>query len=221
MASYRFTLASALILVTSCIGQGIGKDRGGSDPRIAEPLIKNVLNRAQVSGSLAYWGRCGSHTWRPDFPKIRLLSDYSGGPREVLQELFADDPNMQVTQEPQGMIRMVETDVPSDLLNIKIRHISFRVHGPANTLNGPNSALEFILSTPEVKAFNKEKNLGLPSDVFTAPGDSGSGRRAYGELDNVTVSQALDYILQIFPGFWVYENCPSEEGGRTVFLGFF
>jgi hypothetical protein len=217
MASYRAMLVSALMLVSSCVGQ----DRAGVDSRVAPLLIMNVLSAAHVSGSLEYWGRCGPRVWQPDIPKIRELSDYSGSPREVLQRMFADDPKMRVTQEPGGTIRMIETDVPSDLLDVKISHISFTVHAPANVGNGANSALILILSTPEVKAFRKAHNIGPLGDAFPAPGNSGSGRRAYGELDNVTVSQALDYVLQIFPGILIYENCLTEEGGRSVFFNFY
>lgn len=216
MASYRL-VASVLILLTSCLGQDIG----GVDSRVAPLLVMNVLREAHVSGSLEYWGRCGPGVWEPDVPKVRTLPDYSGSPREVLQRMFADDRKMRVTQEPAGTIRMVETDVPNDLLDVKITHISFRVHAPPNVANGANSALIIILSAPEVKAFMKAHNIGPPAGTWPAPGNSGSGRRAYGELNDVTVAQALDYVLQIFPGIWIYQNCTSEEGGREVRFNFY
>jgi hypothetical protein len=214
MACHRLGLATTLILVTSCLAQ----DRGGGDPGVAWPLIGSVLKGAQVPGSLEYWGRCGSGMWRPDFPKIRPLSEPSGSPLEVLQRAFADDPKMRVTQELGGMIRMVETDVPSDLLDVKISHVSFHLPGSAN-MYGPNYALWPIFSTPEVKAFIAAKHI--QSLISFQPGGSGN-KRVYGELDNVTVSQALDYVLKIFPGFWVYENCPATDGSsRAVYVAFF
>jgi hypothetical protein len=42
----------------------------------------------------------------------------------------------------------------------------------------------------------------------------------HGELNDVTVSQALDYVLQTFPGYWIYENCATKERGRSVYLNF-
>jgi hypothetical protein len=43
-----------------------------------------------------------------------------------------------------------------------------------------------------------------------------------GPMDNVTVSQALDRILQVFPGMWVYENCPGDDGkGHVLHFWFF
>jgi hypothetical protein len=194
---------------------------------------------------------------RPDFPKVRILSDYSGPPREVLQEMFADDPQMRVTQEPGGKIRMVETDVPSDLLDVKISHLSFEprilkpAREPAQTpsdahmllrwpgqtlgdpnfrgfgaptvvLGGPGMALELILNTSEVSTFKRANNIRpFSTGGWALPGNSGSEPPVIGELDNVTLSQALDYVLETFPGFWVYENCPGENGGRTVFFNFY
>jgi hypothetical protein len=137
--------------------------------------------------------------------------------------MFVDDPKMRVTQEAGGKIRMLETDVPSDILDVKISHISFNVSGAgADLFNSPNMALRIVLHAPEVSAFMKAQNIGPLSDVeaisdMSAPNSPGVS----GDLNNVTVSQALDYILQTFPGFWIYENCPSEEGSRMVFFNFF
>jgi len=82
-------------------------------------------------------------------------------------------------------------------------------------------ALFAIMENAEVKAFKKAHNIGPLGDVYMLPGNCcGGGRVIYGELDDVTVSQALDYVLQTFPGFWVYENCLSQEGERSVYFNF-
>jgi len=183
--------------------------------------IGTILSRGHVSGSLAYWGRCGVHKSYPDFPKLRALSDYSGAPRDVLQRMFADDRHMRVTQEGDGTVRMIEDDVPTDLLDVKIRHISF-ASGPMS--HGANMALIQILALPEVEAFKKAHNIGPPEEnAFIYPGAAGNENTAIvsGDLQNVTVSQALDYVLKTFPGFWLYENCRTEGGGRTVYFNFF
>lgn len=41
-----------------------------------------------------------------------------------------------------------------------------------------------------------------------------------GELNDVTVEQALDYVAKTFPGFWTYENCRDPEGNREISVGF-
>jgi hypothetical protein len=219
ICSWAPVLASVFVLLASCLGQ----DRGGVDPKVALPILENILHTANVSGSIAYWGRCDSHKPYPDFPKLRVLPNYSGSPSEALRRAFVDDPKMQVTQEPGGMIRMVETDVPNDLLEVRIRHVSFGTPSPSpDMFNGPNNAMLLVLSAPEVKAFRRAHEIGPVSDRWIGPGNSDYRLQISGDLYDVTVSQALDYILQTYPGFWIYENCANAVGeGRTVFFGFF
>jgi hypothetical protein len=127
------------------------------------------------------------------------------------------------------MIRMMETNVQTDLLNVKIHHLSFlpsdfpfaSEFGP---VHGPRMALIAILLSPEVVSFGKEHSIGnLPSPDrgFLLPGDCcGGGLVVRGELSDITVSQALDYVLQTFPGFWLYENCMTKDGARSVYFNF-
>ncbi|MGD0567496.1 MAG: hypothetical protein ABSA78_03745 [Candidatus Sulfotelmatobacter sp.] len=155
---------------------------------------------------------------------MRILHDYSGPPKEVLGKMFADDPRMGVTQEEGGMVRMIEKDVPTDLLNFKIHHLSFFPSdaSASDPVHGPQMAVLAILENPEVMAFRKAHNIGPFADRFSLPGNCcGGGRIMHGELDDVTVSQALDYVLQTFPGLWIYENCVGAEGERSDYLNVF
>ncbi len=141
--------------------------------------------------------------------------------------MFDVDPYMRVTQESEGKIRMVETDAPDDLLNVNIHRLTFfpANASPPDAVHGPRMALLAILRSPEVLAFGKAHDIdGLPyADMSVIlPGDCcGGGVIVHGELKDVTVSQALDYILQTFPGFWLYENCPNPDRGRAVFFNFY
>jgi hypothetical protein len=135
--------------------------------------------------------------------------------------MFSVDPEMRVSQDADGKIRMIEEDVPSDLLDVRIHDLRFPVE-----YHGPNMAIIAILKTPEVIAFRREHNIGpeadwgpgisFPSDAFAR-----DKPRVYGDLHDVTVRQALDYVLSTFRGFWLYENCKSPGGGRRVLIGFF
>ena len=73
----------------------------------------------------------------------------------------------------------------------------------------------------EVEAFKKAHNIE-PSFFFRAPGALDSALPIIsGELNDVTVSQALDYILKASPGFWVYENCSFRDGSRSAHFWFY
>jgi hypothetical protein len=201
----------ALVPVSSCLSQ----------ERIQS--ITDVLSRAHVSGSLAYWSPalCRPESFRyPSFPEV-LPTSYSGSPSDTLRKMFANDPKMRVTQERGGIVRMAEADVPNDLLDVKIHHVLFDLSrfGPV-AFGGPNMELQKILLAPEVQAFKSTHEIG-PFSAFRLQGDATSySAHVTGELNDVTVSQALDYVLQTFPGYWIYGNCTSERGDREVFFWF-
>ena len=201
-----------------------GAEQRRCTPGDGRILIGGVFSKAHASGSLEYWGVCNSKEFYPDFPKLKKTPGQDGPAVELLQAMFSADPYMRVSRDADGKIRMVEEDVPSDLLDVKISHLRF----PAE-YHGPNIAVIAIMKTPEVMAFRREDNIGpdvdwggggpgfgFPSDAF-AP----SKPSVIGDLHDVTVKEALDYVLLTFHGFWFYENCKSPAGGRTVLLGFF
>jgi len=207
-----------LFFLASCLGQ----ERGGTPFGNGRTLIGGVFSRAHASGSLEYWGVCNFKEPYPDYPKLRALPNQEGSPVELLRATFSVDPEMKVSQDADGKIRMIEADVPSDLLDVKIHHLRFsaKYHGPAMAIN------DDILQSPEVVAFRKEHNLGPKSywgPVKAFPSEAFANLKPIvsGDLYDVTVRQALDYVLRTFPGFWLYENCKSTEGGRDVYFSFF
>jgi hypothetical protein len=121
MSSFRVATAALLLLVGSCLSQ----DKGGVDQRLAVSIVEKILSSAQLSGSLENWGLCDISQPHPEFPRLRTLSSHDGSALEALQEMFADNTKMRVTQESDGKIRLVETDVPKDFLEVKIHHLSF------------------------------------------------------------------------------------------------
>jgi hypothetical protein len=43
-----------------------------------------------------------------------------------------------------------------------------------------------------------------------------------GAMDNLTFSEAMDHILNAFPGTWIYENCPgTDKRNRIVYFRFY
>jgi len=207
-----------LVLLASSLGQ----DRGGGPPGSALEITK-VLSRAHLSGSLEYWGVCNFKEFYPDFPKLRVGPDHEGPPVDLLWEMFAADPEMRVAQERDGKIRMVERDVPDDLLNVKIHRLVFPDYP------GAVMAMIAIEKTWEVRSFRAQHNIGPKGDWgpdFAWPGNVSPvpTRNVLGELDDVTVAEALDYVQQMYPGFWTYENCKNLEDpgkGRIVHFGFY
>ena len=218
MSVCRIGMAVLLALVGSCLGQ----EKGGVDQRAARPEVQRILSIEGRSGSLEYWGFCDPDKDWPDFPEPRSVSNRKGSALDLLQWMFADDAKMQVTQESDGKIRMVEADVPQDLLQVKIHHISFSMPYTNGAIahSGP-MAVYALLNTPEVIAF-MDQNIGrkVPWEGWGMPGALVLEGPSVPELNDVTVEQALNEVLQTFPGFWSYQNCHDPQGRRKISVGF-
>ncbi len=191
--------------------------------------ILEILDTARVSGSVVLWGSC-TVSYPPDLPKLRVSATDRASALQALREVLADDPAMQITQDSDGTIRMIERGVPSDILNVKIRHVSFEGRGTSAQSDGmytPNDALRGVLQAPEIVDFMRAHDIERPTGTEAVPGNLfGPWPPEYphisGSLDDVTLSEALDRILKTFPGIWVYENCPgSKKKSRSVYFHFF
>lgn len=211
---HGLVLSVVSVLVGTCAGQV----RFDSSPG----LIRNVLATDHASGSIVYADTCEFVGPRIPVPPHVHLPRKASPAVEMLQDMFSGDSAMVVAQDANGLIRMVEKDVPTDILGVEIHHIVFdAAHAPFPKLfHGPNMALMTILSSPDVLSFEKEHNIS-PAD-FRLEGSMGQDLPALsGELNEVTLSQALDYVLKAFPGYWVYENCTTNDGRRAVHFRFY
>jgi hypothetical protein len=217
----------ALVFDVAAIGQ---QPRPFSEERFGEGLrtahfISDVLARAQASGSIEYNGKCGPGFLVPDLPPIHEpQGPYSQNPVDTFRSVSSVDRGMTVSQERNGIIRIVEAGVQTDILQVAISHLSF------NRTTNPDEAFSIVLSAPEVQSFIQTHGIGRLFNSYhpaslTSQGLSASPRTGLpsisGELNNVTLADALDYVLKTFPGFWLYQNCESFEGQRIVYFGLF
>jgi hypothetical protein len=206
-----------IIFLVLLAGHCLGQNKGGLDEGAAVPMVEKILSESRLSGSLEFWGNCDISWPSPEFARLRPVTGHEGSALASLQEMFADDTEMRVTQDTDGKIRMVETNVPQDFLEVRIHHLSI----PSSYHSGA-MAVYFILNTPEVRDFMTHKigptrawgGWGMPGQIVMY------GPSVPGELNDVTVAQALDHVLKTFPGFWTYQNCHDPEGRRTIFVGF-
>lgn len=214
MVCRRLILWLGAFIATSCLCHAQGVTSGRKDVAARSTMVE-VLGKTPFSGSLEYSGDCDTSQELPVLPAVRVpLKGENSSPLMTLREIFTDDYEMQVTKETGGTIRMVESGVPKELLDVTIRKLSFK------DIYDPKSAEAMIISAPEVQDFMKAH--GIERDPFRRgvrglrQGPGPGLPHMSEDLDNVTVQQALDHLLKTFPGFWVYQNCLSETGGRVV-----
>jgi hypothetical protein len=189
-------------------------------------VVAGVLDNARTVGSIEFKGECRPGIFFPDFPKIQLPPrPYPQDPVETFRFMFASHPQIEVSRDSKGMIRIVESGVRPDILQVRINHLSF--DGPALS----EDAFDTVVEAPEVQSFIQAHDIGQPYDITGGPPLlRSSGLKATpqpgtpkvsGELNNVTLADALDYILKAHPGFWLYQDCESSSGQRLVYFGLF
>jgi hypothetical protein len=222
------TRTSATILaVAVLVGCQRSRPPEQTTTSVAEAVVtSSTWKELNLSGSLVYRGNCEPKGIAARFP-LRVHGTSTSSPLEALRGMFADDPKMQLTQEPNGMIRMSESDVSRDVLNLKVQHIDFDMGdrlADGNilwSLYSSNRLLWPILEAPEVKTFMEMHHihpLGWKPGTFfqvTGPGYS-DVQHVSGRVENVTVSQALDRVVQSFPGLWVYRVCTVGPGSGQI-----
>jgi hypothetical protein len=221
------TVSLALLFDVAAIGQQsrhFSEERFRQGLRTAQ-LMSNVIAGAQVSGSLEFNAKCGPDVLVPDLPPVREpRKPYAPNAANTLRSMFAVDGRLVISQESNGTIRVVEPGVQTDILHVRINHLSFK------NISDPDQALNAVLGTLEVQSFIQIHGIGQPFDssgglLYSLPGLSTSPlpevRGISGELNNVTLADALDYVLKTFPGFWLYQDCESLDGQRLVYFGLF
>jgi hypothetical protein len=183
--------------------------------------ILQVLDGLGVSGSIEFTGATCKADRLPEFPKFKdIVSDTPSV--QQLRDMFAINAAMNVSQDADGTVRMVEADVPSDILNVRIREVRFE--SPYSYY--PNAALErVVLQAPGFKEFLRDHGINWPFNRdwgFSALGNpypAPEWPHVSGSLYDMKLSQLLDYIVRGFPGIWMYENCPQDRTrGRTVWI---
>jgi hypothetical protein len=221
------SLACVLVALVGSPGQQVEQPKYvGSD---LLPIVE-TFDSARLSGSLVFSGRCPVG-YTPDLPEFLPPGTNGISPLQRLRQLLPEGSPLQVIREPNGLIRIGDPNVPDDILSVKIKHIAFDGSGTfwRGGVYRPSDAVGVIVRSPEVLAFAGAQRIdsmlfsgagGVPGNM-TGQWPAGQPRIS-GSLENVTVGEALDYVLRTFPGLWVYENCPgSNDTRRKIWLGFF
>ena len=226
MLSRRFAVAFFVSLLAGFVGEDLRAS--SAKGALLQPMLE-LLGKAKLSGSLEFTANCDG-ALPPDLPPLRATAGRGASTLQSLREILRDDHAIRVEQDQTGKIRMVENATPTDILNIKISHISFDgtyAAGPESGVYTPNEALHVILHVPELAAFIKAHDIEILANDYGGISDAGGQWPAdsphiSGSLDDVTLSQALDRVLETFPGIWVYQTCPPKDHReRAVYFRFF
>jgi hypothetical protein len=218
----RRLLCASIAISLAMVGRSSAQDATilRPNPKPLLPLLQ-VLDSANVSGSLEVSGACGSERY-PQFPQLGQKTDDSV--LTMLGEMLSSNRGVRVTQDSNKIVRIIGPDVPTDFLNVRISHITFEDY-KHNGIFSANAAMWSVLAAPEVVAFFKNNDVEGPFPFEFVSGSlewPTNSPHISGSLDNVSVEEVLDRILQTFPGVWFYGNCTqNEKHKRAVFLRFY
>ena len=218
----RPLLWASIAIALAMVGRSSAQDARfpRPNPKPLLPLLQ-VLDSANASGSLEVSEACSSKRY-PQFPQLGQKTGDSA--LAMLGEMLSSNRGFRVTRDSNEIFRIIGPEVPTDFLNIRISHITFEDY-KHNGIFSPNAAMWSVLAAPEVVAFFKNNGIEGPfplefiSGGLAWPPDS---PHISGSLDNVSVEEVLDRILQTFLGVWFYGNCTQDEKHkRAVFLRFY
>ena len=186
-------------------------DNQMSSSDIVAVVIKTLESRGR-SGSLIYRGSCTPSGGIKDSFKVAAIKGENSA-LETLHAAFKNDSTLTVKEDASGLIQIIGGNVQTDLLQLKLHKVAFKGEGD------PRNAVNKLLANPEIKGYmqaNHIKFITLIDGLIPPP----SGARLSATLKDATLSQALDQIVQSFPGVWIYGECGIERGERHVYILF-
>jgi hypothetical protein len=178
-----------------------------------QPILQ-LINPSGLTASLQLEGRCDPMRL-PSFPNFRTGASTGSSTLQAISSIVSTDHGMHVSQDEDGTIRMTEEGVPDDILNVRITHLSFDSYGPKG-LYSANEAVRIIMYAPEVVAFLDAHGMQWGANHGYVGGIGIGSREHDGHilkpLENVTVAEAFDRVLDSFRGeALVYWNCPATQ----------
>ena len=179
------------------------------------------------------------------FPKINVhepSKDVSG--LAAVRQIFQGDLNVEVTENPIGIIRVRIGNITDEILNTIISHLSFVPNGGYNHFQqlweriaqrdksrekpiigppgeyDPRSAVDEIERSDEVQAAQHKLNLREGTGIIhhgVNPPDKGEPYLS-ASLDHVTLDGALDVVAQTFKGIVMYGSCAKQRPYYAVYF---
>jgi hypothetical protein len=180
-------------------------------------IIDSIVEDSSRVAIVEYRCICANHLMI--VPSIRIRGQVAREPDAVLRlrHALADDPRFTVHSDEDGVIRIVESGVPQDVLAVRIRQLILTQMQQYN----PGLAISAVLDSPEVRAYFKKKKISVPIDIgglVALPNDNLP--KLNEKMENLAVLDEIKLILHKFPSLAVYRECIDHSGHRVVAIEF-
>jgi hypothetical protein len=132
------------------------------------------------------------------------------GSAEAARGIFAGHDNVEIAEQPSGIIRITIADPPADILRTPIKRLSLKGEAPWNA----ELALLALLGSKDVR--EEEKRLGIEQPPATDrvhfyPMPRSGDPRLPPVLEKLTLDEALDQVARTFGGILTYVACPDRR----------
>ncbi len=182
-------------------------------------FLRSAFKRAGTGARIYYSAdKCRGSSDLIPFPVLRVRHPSSRqADLSMVQDMFADDPRVVVTQAPGSLIHVRIGEVPDDFLRTRIARIVF----DPDERFVEELAFAPIMRAKEVVASADRLHLGQPIRYESI---------TYGEpipgqphlprvMKNVTLDQALDRVADTFSGIVIFRYCADKRFYEVDFTG--
>jgi len=180
--------------------------------------LRPVLKARGGAGRIYYSTVCNTKDGETlPFPRVdvRAPSEGASGVAGV-REIFTRDKHVTVSEDRSGIIRVTIGQPAAELLQTRIRSITFTQHEQYN----PELAIAGVLNSSDVEAAMRRMGFEQPDIVL-------SGAIAVPEagvplphlppsMQDVTMDEALDSVARTFGGIVIYQTCAEPNGRRLI-----
>lgn len=159
----------------------------------------------------SYWG-----TLLLPVLKVHPLAKTGGG-LESVQEMFRDDPDVVISQDPAGIIRIWIGKLSSPVLDARLPLLRLNNVAQYNA-NGPGGAIGVMLRTAEAKAAMSRLKVQQAPTTFVGLMQLPLEGLPHlpPSIKNTTIQKALDSVARTFRGVVVYGECTSSQGEKLI-----
>lgn len=215
----RMLLLNFILSVVLLSGRAQSQSGSSSAPKETrvESYVASAFFRARASGSLILTGKC-AETFEGQVvdtePIFAPDPDSFAQVDNALDALSQMAPQLVWQKQANGLIMIRDKRVEASLLALRLRKVELQ-----NAVD-LNDAVEKFLMNRELRAYLHRRHIELATvynesfksnqNASDALSNSPNAKRLSKTLSDVTVADALDYIVRIFPGLWTYSECPGR-----------
>jgi hypothetical protein len=172
---------------------------------------------SRTSGSLILTGKCVQSPYgdavSTDELKIQA-PDLQTNQNNSLTRLMQAYPAVTWSRQGNGMVQIRDNRALAAILELPIQRFELK---DAVSLE---DALRKLLLAPEVKEFLTRTHMQMPAVVSSSTFSNEEVDRKLSQsstapkysriITDVTFGEALDSLIRVFPGVWIYNECPGR-----------